>query len=104
MRALDWRAAALCGGKTELFFGPGNERAAARHEREHRARQVCAQCPVTSPCREWARRHGEYGIWGGETDEERAAAGFPPSQPRRYPNQPRLLDRPDGRSRVPAAS
>ncbi|MEW6155188.1 MAG: WhiB family transcriptional regulator [Actinomycetota bacterium] len=77
MRALDWRAAARCVGKTELFFGPVNERAEARRRREDQARQLCGHCPVTRPCREWARHHGEYGIWGGETDEDRAAGQLP---------------------------
>jgi hypothetical protein len=27
-------------------------------------------------CRDWARSQGEYGFWGGESEEERAAAGF----------------------------
>lgn len=40
MRALDWRAVALCAGKTGLFFGPANERPRARRTREHNARQV----------------------------------------------------------------
>jgi WhiB family redox-sensing transcriptional regulator len=31
---------------------------------------------VLVACREWARSQGEYGFWGGESEEERAAAGF----------------------------
>ena len=27
-------------------------------------------------CRQWARECREYGFWGGESEEERAAAGF----------------------------
>jgi WhiB family transcriptional regulator, redox-sensing transcriptional regulator len=27
-------------------------------------------------CRLWARETGEYGFWGGESEEERAVAGF----------------------------
>jgi len=106
MRVPDWRATALCVGKTELFFGPINERAPARRQREHQARLICAHCPAASPCREWARRHGEYGIWGGETDEERTAAGrLPPGRPAGILSTRRELpDRPDRRSLVPATS
>lgn len=35
---------------------------------------LCHGCPVTSECRQWARKQGEFGIWGGETDDERQAA------------------------------
>ena len=41
------------------------------------------------PCRDWAREHREYGFWGGESEEERAAAGFrvdmPVGRVARYP-------------------
>ena len=40
-------------------------------------------------CRNWARQHREYGFWGGESEEERAAAGFrvdmPVGRVARYP-------------------
>lgn len=35
-------------------------------------------CPILMACRNYARRNGEWGIWGGETEEERRAAGYPP--------------------------
>jgi hypothetical protein len=31
---------------------------------------------VLEPCRAWAREKREYGFWGGESEEERAAAGY----------------------------
>ncbi len=37
---------------------------------------LCCSCPVLVACREWARDQGEYGFWGGESEEDRAAAGF----------------------------
>ncbi|WP_373429209.1 WhiB family transcriptional regulator [Streptomyces sp. V4I23] len=37
---------------------------------------LCHGCPVTSECRQWAREHGEFGIWGGETDDERKAVRY----------------------------
>jgi WhiB family redox-sensing transcriptional regulator len=40
-------------------------------------------------CRGWARENREYGFWGGESEEERAAAGFRVEMPvgriARYP-------------------
>jgi WhiB family redox-sensing transcriptional regulator len=37
---------------------------------------VCDACPVLEPCRSWARENREYGFWGGESEEERAEAGY----------------------------
>jgi WhiB family transcriptional regulator, redox-sensing transcriptional regulator len=57
--------------------------------RETIARAFCAACFVELACRTWARGHREYGFWGGETEEERAAAGFRVEMPvgriARYP-------------------
>jgi WhiB family redox-sensing transcriptional regulator len=67
-------AAAHCQGKTEMFFAPPNEREPARLVREAAARLVCAECPVLAPCRRYAIEFGELGFWGGQNDDERAAA------------------------------
>lgn len=72
MRPLD----TPCRGHTDLFFTPAGERPEARLARETIARAFCAACPVELACRTWARENREYGFWGGETEEERAAAGF----------------------------
>jgi WhiB family transcriptional regulator, redox-sensing transcriptional regulator len=86
---LAWTADAACQGRTELFFAPAGERPEARVGREAKARAVCTACPVMQECREWAREHREYGFWGGESEEERAAAGFrvdmPVGRVARYP-------------------
>ena len=38
------------------------------------AKAICATCPVLEQCREYAlSAHEPYGIWGGMTEEERAA-------------------------------
>lgn len=71
-----WMAKAACRGDTHIFFAPPGERAEAREVREARARAICHTCPVMSPCQTWAREHREYGFWGGESEEERSAAGF----------------------------
>lgn len=71
-----WMARAICAGHTELFFAPHAERPPARLRREAAARQVCMRCPVRLDCRDHARVNLEYGLWGGESEAERAAAGY----------------------------
>lgn len=86
---LEWTADAACSGRTTLFFAPPGERPEARAVREAQARTVCTTCPVLIECRSWARENREYGFWGGESEEERAAAGFrvdmPVGRVARYP-------------------
>ena len=71
-----WMSAAACKGLTHLFFPPPAERPQARDRREAAAKTVCASCTVNSTCREYARTNHEYGFWGGESEDERHAAGF----------------------------
>ena len=73
-----WMADALCQGRTQLFFGMAGERPERRVRREARALKMCNSCPVLEHCRQMARANGENGFWGGETEEQRAAAGHPP--------------------------
>ncbi len=80
--ARPWTRHAACIGKTSLFFAAPCERPETRVVRELRASLVCASCPVAAPCRAWAREHREYGFWGGESEEMRAAAGFQARLPR----------------------
>ncbi len=84
-----WQSAALCAGQTEIFFAPPGERPEARARREAKARQLCLVCPVLDSCRGWARSNREYGFWGGESEEERARAGYrvdmPVGRVARYP-------------------
>lgn len=86
---LSWTADSACAGRTELFFAPAGERPEARAVRESKARAVCAECEVLHACRDWAREHREYGFWGGESEEDRAATGFrvdmPVGRVARYP-------------------
>jgi WhiB family transcriptional regulator, redox-sensing transcriptional regulator len=86
---LAWTADASCQGRSELFFAPAGERPEARVLRENQARSVCTSCPVMRQCRDWARENREYGFWGGESEEDRAAAGFrvdmPVGRVARYP-------------------
>lgn len=72
----DWMNVAECRGLTEVFFPPIAERPQARERREAMARTVCMQCSVLDICRSFARDNHEYGFWGGESEEERHAAGY----------------------------
>lgn len=72
----EWMRRAACKGLTHLFFPSPAERPQARERREASARQVCAACPVQATCQDYAREHHEYGFWGGESEDERHAAGF----------------------------
>ena len=73
---VDWMTNAACKGLTELFYEPHNEKKGARDKRETAARAVCKTCPVAIECREFARRNGEYGIWGDELEIDRYRAGY----------------------------
>jgi WhiB family redox-sensing transcriptional regulator len=69
----DWQLEAACRGMdSEVFFHPDGQRGAARAQREQRAKQICATCPVLQQCREHALSVREpYGVWGGLTEDER---------------------------------
>lgn len=77
-----WYADAACKGKTALFFdqgstgGNGSNSSIVRDASERQALALCATCPVREPCREQARRDREQGIWGGETELDRARDGI----------------------------
>ena len=75
-RGDDWREYAACRGRLELFFGKVAERPQARARREAKAAKLCDACVVRQPCRQFARENREYGFWGGESEDERHAAGF----------------------------
>lgn len=61
---MNWRIFANCKGQTHLFFAPDRERPPARERRETLALALCAECPVSTACRE--ARGESVGIWGGE--------------------------------------
>lgn len=86
---LSWTVDSVCAGQSDVFFAPAGERPETRLMREGRARAICGMCPVIDPCRNWARENREYGFWGGESEEERAAAGYrvdmPVGRVARYP-------------------
>lgn len=80
MNPPDWmRQAACLGLDPEMFFPePGGGQKTADH-----AKQICAQCPVTTNCLTYALNEKvHYGIWGGTTPDERPAGRRPtPTRP-----------------------
>jgi WhiB family transcriptional regulator, redox-sensing transcriptional regulator len=67
----DWHARAACRtADPELFFSEGT--AGPARQATARAKRICSACPVRARCLDWALRYGAaYGIWGGQTEEER---------------------------------
>lgn len=62
----DWREQALCAQTSPEAFYP------EKGESARPARSVCARCPVTQTCLQWAMDHHEpHGIWGGLSTKER---------------------------------
>lgn len=76
-----WMEYGSCVGESDLFFAPFAERPEARVRREARARAICEECVVLRACRNYARHNRELGFWGGESESERAEAGFAPTTP-----------------------
>lgn len=76
-----WMKQGKCAGESDLFFAPFAERPEARVRREARARALCSVCSVLERCRDYARANRELGFWGGESESERAEAGFAPTTP-----------------------
>ena len=72
----DWQRHAACRDMNqEMFFHPDGERDPSRSRRVAAAQEVCASCPVQDPCRAWARSVQEpYGVWGGESEDQRRHA------------------------------
>lgn len=70
-----WIEKAACKGSSHLFYSDFSERPARRLKREKAAKSICQACPVIQECRRYAHANPEYGIWGGETEEERFLQG-----------------------------
>lgn len=69
-----WHNQAACRGEDpDLFFDPddGMEDPDTRQLRVQAAKQICYHCPVIGDC--WQQGLTEkYGIWGGDTEQQRA--------------------------------
>ncbi|MER7983933.1 WhiB family transcriptional regulator [Streptomyces sp. NPDC095817] len=76
----DLRDPVPCSSRPHLFH-PSDDNSRINDQSQQskiaRARALCARCPVSTECRDWARKSGECGTWGGETDAERNASGYP---------------------------
>ncbi len=85
-----WAERGRCRGQDpKQFHAPFGEDAFDRRVREDDVKsRYCAHCEVVTPCRRWAREHHEYGVWGGETEAERDAAGYAPGLSRLPLHQP----------------
>lgn len=69
----EWQLDAACREiDNTVFFHPARERGSAKEERDRRAKEICAGCPVIESCRRHALTVREpYGVWGGLTANER---------------------------------
>lgn len=73
LSATDWMDDAACRGlPVVLFFGPEEERKAAKEAREREAKSVCAGCPKRERCLEFGMGQ-KGGIYGGFNQDERDA-------------------------------
>jgi WhiB family redox-sensing transcriptional regulator len=62
----NWTARARCRDRPDEMFVRGSE--------QHRAKAVCAGCPVRAECLSEALDDRlEWGVWGGMTERERRA-------------------------------
>lgn len=68
---MDWRQEAACrDADPEVFFPNGTTGPALAQITA--AQSICATCPVTADCLDWAVETGQdNGIWGGLTEDER---------------------------------
>lgn len=69
-----WQHRGACRGpQATVFFPPPHfERKSERAERERRAKEICATCPVIEECLDYALTIREpHGVWGGLNESER---------------------------------
>jgi WhiB family redox-sensing transcriptional regulator len=71
----DWQLDAACRGMdSSTFFHPAAERNSAREQRITQAKAICRTCSAIRECLAHALTVQEpYGIWGGKSEDERAA-------------------------------
>jgi WhiB family redox-sensing transcriptional regulator len=64
----DWRESAACSGVDSDTFFPGSEEEFAANA----ARAICAECPVSDACLQYALSTNQTaGVWGGLDSGER---------------------------------
>ena len=66
-----WMIQGLCaeGSYPDLWFP---ETAGRMNYETRQAIEICTQCPVKELCLAYAMKHGEHGVWGGTTEQQRA--------------------------------
>lgn len=65
-----WMAEGACRTEEPDIFFPGRKEA----DKVKKAKEICAGCPVSAQCLEWALYHNEReGIWGGVSARQRKA-------------------------------
>lgn len=65
---LSWHDHAACAGLDPDVFFPTS----GRTDDARRAKAICAGCPVSEPCLDYANAHAiNHGIWGGKSERER---------------------------------
>jgi WhiB family redox-sensing transcriptional regulator len=71
--AWGWLLAARCRGEDiDVFFSRHGERPHAAELRHQRAATLCAQCPISVQCRDYALTYREpWGTWGGLSESQR---------------------------------
>lgn len=67
-----------CTDRGDLFIAPHHQphTTNAYKRRVEMAKYLCSTCPIKLACRDEGRRLGAEGVWGGEDDVERKAAGI----------------------------
>lgn len=63
---MKWMDNAACRGEDIALFYPDTP-----GTRAVEAKRFCVVCPVREPCLQQALTNGEFGVWGGTTDEDR---------------------------------
>jgi WhiB family redox-sensing transcriptional regulator len=63
----EFMALGICATTDPALFFPEN----GDGKSSRVARAICAQCPVTAECLDWAVTHHEMGVWGGTTEAGR---------------------------------
>jgi WhiB family redox-sensing transcriptional regulator len=69
---MNWRHRAACADKDPELFYPVGENGPALAQIAQ-AKAVCHSCPVRAECLRWALDHGEEGVWGATSEDDRRA-------------------------------
>ncbi|CAL9588676.1 Transcriptional regulator WhiB1 [Streptomyces sp. enrichment culture] len=70
---MEWLRHAACADEDPELFFPVSTAGASPRDTDA-AKRICARCPVTAECLEFALGSGRTsGVWGGTCEEERVA-------------------------------